>query len=176
MAKKNKKGGLFSLGNLLSLVAIAAGVVALCMIAMPSLTIEGKLATFGLAEDLTNYSGLKVVFGAKTEKYEYILFSFMNLLPYILVLVGLVVLALKVLGKMGGLANIIAVVAFVAAGVLFLLVPNFTILSEGFEAAIKVANLLTEVVSLKLATGALISAVCSFVAGVCALVPVFVKK
>jgi len=175
MAKK-KKGGLFSLSNLLYLVALVASVVAIGLIVAPALEIEGKLATFGLS-DSTSYSGMKVVFGAKTEKYEYMLFSFMNLLPYILVLVAAIVLVLKVLGKLNsGIGNIIAVVALVAAGVLFLLVPNFTVLAESFAAAIDLANAFKEVVTLKVGIGAIMAAVCSFVAGVCTLVPMFVKK
>ncbi|MBQ8424989.1 MAG: hypothetical protein IJX17_03090, partial [Clostridia bacterium] len=161
-----KSSGLFSLGNLLCLVAIVAGVVAVCMIAMPSLKIESALSSLTGPK---TYSGLKAVFGSKVEDYEYMSFSFMNLLPYILVLAGVVVLALKVLGKMGGLANIVAVVAFVAAGILFLFVNKFVVLSDVYELALKLAEV-------KIGVGALISAICSFVAGACALVPVFVKK
>ena len=166
MAKKKKKGGLFSLGNLLSIIAIIAGVVAVCMITMPSLKIETALSSL---TGPTTHSGLKVVFGSKIEDYEYMSFSVMNLLPYILVLVGVIALALKVLGKMGGFANIVAVAAFVAAGVLFLFVNKFVVLSDVYELALKLAEV-------KMGVGALISAICSFVAGFCALVPVFVNK
>ena len=165
MAKK-KNGGLFSLGNLLSLIAIVAGVVAVAMIAMPSLKIETALSSL---TGPTTHSGLKVVFGSKVEDYEYMSFSFMNLLPYILVVAGVIILALKVLGKMGGLANILAVAAFVAAGVLFLFVNKFVVLSDVYELALKLAEV-------KIGMGALISAICSFVAGACALLPIFVKK
>lgn len=168
MAKK--KSSLFSLSNLLYIGALVLGVVAICMIMTTSLTIEGSVGSY---KGTTGVSGIKVVFGAEDDGF---LFSFMNLVPYILLVAAVVLLVLKVLGKMnGGLANIVATVLFVVAGVMFLMVPNFVVLEETFKKLFDLA-LKTELVKKVAGTGAIISAICSFVAGVCSLVPLFTKK
>lgn len=169
MAKK-KKGGLFSLSNLLCIGALVLGVVAICMITMATINIEGSV---GSLKGTTGFSGIKVVFGSEE---DLTLFSFMNLIPYILLVAGVILMALKVLGKMnGGLVNILAAVVFIAAGVMFILAPNFTLFTDAFTVLLK-AGIKTGLVKKTVAIGGIISAVCSFVAGACSAVSMFVKK
>ena len=169
MAKK-KKNKLFSLSNLLCIAALALGVVAVGMIAMATINIEGSV---GSLKGTTGFTGIKVVFGSEK---DLTLFSFMNLIPYILLVVGVLLMALKVHGKMNnGLINIVAVALFVGAGVMFILAPNFTIFTDAFTVLLK-AGIKTGLVKKTLAMGGLVSAICSFAAGACSLVSMFVKK
>lgn len=167
-----KKSG-FTLAKVFYLVAGVLGVVAICMIALTSMNIKGSV--FGLT-GTTEYTGIQTTFGYKTDNAEYLMFSFMNLLPYIFVLVAALISVAKVFGKMdSGLMGFIALGLFVAAGVLFLLNTQFTVLSDNYASAIKLANTLTTTVTKSLGTGAIISACCSFGGAVAILLPRFVK-
>lgn len=160
--------------NLFNLAAIILGVVALCMIAVASLTVKGSV--FGLSGE-TNYSGLKAVFGYKDGDTTYLLFSFLNLLPYLFVLASVVILAMQMFGKANSsIMSFVVFGLFVASGVLFLFAPAFTNFSEGYQNAIDLANTLTKVVTKELGIGAIISACASFAAGLCVLLPKFIKK
>lgn len=168
MAKK--KSG-FSTAKIFYLVACVLGVAAICMIALTSMNVKGSVLGFTSTSEFT---GIQTTFGYKSENgVEYLLFSFMNLLPYILVLVATLISVAKVFGKMdSGLMGFIALGLFVAGGVLFLLNTQFTVLSENYANAIKIAGSL---VTKSLGTGAIISACCSFGGALAILLPRFVK-
>ena len=171
MAKK--KNG-FSTAKIFYLIAGVLGVVAICMIALTSMNVKGSVLGFTSTSEFT---GIQTTFGYKSENgTEYLLFSFMNLLPYIFVLVATLIAVAKVFGKMdSGLMGFIALGLFVAGGVLFLLNTQFTVLSESYANAIKVANAFTTTVTKSLGTGAIVSACCSFGGALAILLPRFVK-
>lgn len=122
-----------TLGNILvccaALLALVAIIVGLCAPAV-SYTVEafGKSST-------TTYSGAQVTFGytAKTDTVvgtlsgEIWKFSFMNLLTYILAVVGIVFAVLAFLGKLGKISGIVAAACLLVAGVFFFLAVAFTV-------------------------------------------------
>lgn len=165
MAKKKSS----SSGKLMYLIAIVAGVASICMMFMSSMKINGSV--FGLS-GTTEYSGLKVVFGHATENVTYLEFSFMNLLPYLLVVGAVVLCALKLLGVVkAGFMDFIALGLFVAGAVLFFLTPNFAVLADSFANAFKLANAVKkDMVTKTLGIGAILSGAFSAVGAVVILV------
>ena len=168
---KRKKSNL----NLFNLLAIVFGVVALCMIALTALTVKGSV--FGFTGE-TNYSGLNAVFGYENGDTKYLLFSILNLLPYLFILVSVVILVLQLFGKANGsVMSFVAFGLFVAGGVLFLFAPVFANFSEAYQQAIDLANgIVKNAVTKELGVGAIISACTSFAAGLCVVLPKFLKK
>ena len=168
MAKKKN-----NLGNVLNLLAIVLGVAAVCMLFLTNFVVTDS-ATGALSE---NYTGLQTVFGYATENSTYLMFSFMNLLPYLLVIVAVVLLTLKV-AKISKckLLDLISAGCFIVAGILFFFTTNFVILSEGYVDTIKVANLIKTVVSTSLGFGAIIAAISSILAGTFVVVSKFISK
>ena len=170
MAKKKDS----SLGKLLYLGSIVAGVVAIAMIFLTSMKIEGSV--FGLS-GTTEYSGINVVFGYSTDNAEYIKFSFLNLLPYLFVVGGVILVALKICGiSKTKLFDLIAMVLFIAGGALFFFTPNFVVLAESFKNAITIANSIKTIVTMGLGIGAILSGVLSIGAGVIIAVKNFLCK
>ena len=164
MAKKQK----LDLGLIATFVAILLGVVAVITLFLPAIAIE---------EMETTYTGLQVAFGytketevfnsvIKTEVFE---FSFMNLLTYILAIVGVVFTVLGFLGKGGKFATLIATIAFVLAGVFFLLTVAFTIPAVDESLVEKLKE------TFKLGVGAIIGAICSFLSAIASGYKLLVK-
>ena len=83
-----------SVGKPLSFVAAVLGVVAVVMLFLPAI---------GIKDTDTTYTGLQITFGYKESLlgFEYTVFdfSFMNLLTYILAVVGIVFSVLSAMGK-----------------------------------------------------------------------------
>ena len=161
MAKKKKNSGL---GKILSFAALALGVVAIAMlfvavVANPdvkagSLTIEGQKLT-----------GLQVAFGYSEKEIECLAFSFMALLPWVLVIAGVVLTALNTFSKKSSkLFDFISIGVFVAAGVLFFMMPSFMVFAE------TLSGVVLEALEWKLAFGAIAAAICSIAAGALVLV------
>ena len=140
--RKNKKNASLALTAL----SVLGGLVAVIMLFLPAVEFKG-----------ITYTGLQVSFGYTNETFrtEVFGFSFMNLLPYLLALGGLVFSALGAAGRGSKLGAIIAAAAFIAAGVFFIMTNTFcdTVGKEFLE----------------LAYGAIVAAVASFVAGACQL-------
>lgn len=142
----------------LPLLAALLGVVALVMLFVPAV----------VASEDVSYNGLKVAFGYTqseggviTINLQHLKFSFMNLLPYILVLVGIVACVMGYKGNK--LATFVGFVCFVAAAVLFFLavsfaVPGSALTLDGTLDAAKVKENWT------LGAGAIVAGVCSGVA------------
>lgn len=115
----------------LPLAAVLLGIVAIVMLFVPAV----------VASEDVSYTGLQVVFGysEKTDIFgsqlvtEMLSFSFMNLLPYILVLVGVVCCVLAFMNPKNKLFAFVAFVCFVVAAVFFFLAVSFTIPAEGWE-------------------------------------------
>ena len=161
MAKKKKNSGL---GKILSFAALALGVVAICMsfvavVANPDV----KLGTAVIeGQKLT---GLQVAFGYSEKEISCLAFSFMALLPWVLVIAGVVLTALNTFSKKGSkLFDFISIGAFIAAGVLFFMMPSFMVFAE------TLSGVVLEALEWKLAAGAIVAGACSIVAGALVLV------
>ena len=139
--RKNKKNASLALTAL----SVLGGLVAVIMLFLPAVEFRG-----------ITYTGLQVSFGYTNDlRLEVFGFSFMNLLPYLLALGGLVFSALGATGRGSKLGALIAAAAFIAAGVFFIMTNTFcdTVGKDLLE----------------LAYGAIVAAVASFVAGACQL-------
>lgn len=148
--KKNKNVALA-----VSAIAVLLGVVAIVMMFVPSV---------GVKDSDTTYKGMEVTFGYQRTvslvKYTVFEFSIMNLISYILVAGGVVFTILGALGRGSKFAGFIAAGAFVVAGVFFFLMPQYTVINS--DATRYLGNLND---NLTLGAGAIVSAVCSLLAG-----------
>ena len=92
-----------NLGKPLAFVAAVLGLVAVVMLFLPAI---------GIKDTDTTYTGLQITFGCKESLlgFEYTVFdfSFMNLLTYILAVVGIVFSVLSAVGKGSKFAAFIA--------------------------------------------------------------------
>ena len=160
----------------LPLLAALLGVVALVMLFVPAVVVS---------EDVS-YNGLKVAFGYTqseggviTINLQHLKFSFMNLLPYILVLVGIVACVMGYKGNK--LATFVGFVCFVVAAVFFFLSVSFCVPNEGLEDLISgIGGLFGEEASVKdsltLGAGAIVAGVCSGVAALSIAASSVLKK
>lgn len=161
-----------SVGKPLSFVAAVLGLAAVVMLFLPAI---------GIKDTDTTYTGLQITFGYKGKnslpglEYTVFNFSFMNLLTYILAVVGIVFSVLSAMGKGSKFASFIAAAAFAVAGVFFFLSVSYTMPNEGA---------LSEIISfvggdikdaLTLAYGAIIGGVASLLAAVCNLGKIVLK-
>lgn len=167
MAKK--KSG-FDLGKILYVVAIVLGLVAVCMLFVDAVKVPDT-EVLGNTIEGEGYSGLKVAFGYKEEDTAVFGFSFLGLLPVILVLVGMVLTALNTASKNSNkILDYVSMIAFVVAGVLYFIMPSFVVCTDTLLG--KVAAEIDYV----LAVGSIIAAICSILAGVVVLAKNLLKK
>lgn len=163
MAKKKTK-----MKSYLPLAAAIFGVLALIMLFLPAIVVGDE-----------SYNGLKVVFGY-TEKAEVfgstietkiLKFSFMNLLPYLLVIGGIV---LNVLNRKNGskLFALIATACFIVATVFFFCTIGSTVLAGDMND--KIVEAIKD--EWKLGVGSILAAICSILAGLASITPVVMKK
>lgn len=170
MSKKSKS----KINIILYAVAIILAVVAVCMIFVDvsaiakngdtGYVLTGIQATFGYSEE-TKLAGTLV----------YTEFSFMNLLVYILLIVG-VVLALLRLFKVAksGVVDWVAIAAFAAAAVLYFIMPSFVVYGKTWSGLVETA---IELGSAKtLMVGAIVGGVTSALAAVSLLANKFMAK
>ena len=173
MAKKSKKQK--TNGKLFLAIALLFGIASIFMILLPAIKV---------IDNDTAYTGLQVVFG-HDEKKETLFgstittpileFSFMNLLAYILVIVGVITLILNLIGKANGLLSLISIIALVGAGVLFFLTANFTMPVVGDISSFLGATVEEIRTYYQLGIGAILGGIFSILAGVSQLVKNFVK-
>ena len=172
MAKKktNSKKS-FSLNQIMSIVAIVLGVVALAMIFVVAVNVPATdLGVLGSVE-YDGYSGLNVAFGCSDGGVEILSFSFMALLPYVMVLLGIVATAVNTFGKKSRkMLNDIAGGLFLVAGVMFFMMPNFMVFADNVVAKV-VAEL-----EFKAVIGAIIAGVCAVVSGVAMFAKSLINK
>ncbi len=172
MAKKktNSKKS-FSLNQIMSVVAIVLGVVALAMMFVTTVNVPATdLGVLGTVE-YEGYTGLNVAFGYSENDVAILSFSFMALLPYVMVLAGIVLTALNTFGKKSSrLFDDIAGGLLLVAGVMFFMMPNFMVFADNIAAKV-VAEL-----DFKIVIGAIVAAVSSLVAGVAMFAKTFLKK
>lgn len=179
MAKKKSSKKL--LGSILSGVTILFAIVALCMMFVKSVKVmsgENEVLSFTGAQTVFGYTWKKEVLGT-TLSAKILDFSFMNLLPYLLLLAGILFAALGYEGKSGFLMNILATAAFVVAAVFFFLAPQFVVVAESGSSIVDSA--VNSIVSaLKddgatVAIGGILAGVFSAIAAVCSGLKIFVK-
>lgn len=158
-----------SVGKPLSFVAAVLGLVAVVMLFLPAI---------GIKDTDTTYTGLQITFGYKESLlgFEYTVFdfSFMNLLTYILAVVGIVFSVLSAVGKGSKFAAFIAAAAFAVSGVFFFLSVSYTLPNED---ASKIISFIGGDIkdALTLAYGAIIGGVASLLAAVCNLGKIVLK-
>lgn len=169
-----KKGKFLTLANIISLVSIVLGIVAICMMFTNSVGLALKIGE--KTSESTAYSGLNATFG----KENVFAFSFMNLLTYILVIAAIVFAILKLTNVFSGkLSSILTTILFVVAGVFFFCSGTFSVVVEEFNTANSLLGSITGnnlVVVKTLEIGSIIAGICSLLAGVCSLVPLFTAK
>lgn len=158
-----------SIGKPLSFVAAVLGLVAVVMLFLPAI---------GIKDTDTTYTGLQITFGYKESLlgFEYTVFdfSFMNLLTYILAVVGIVFSVLSAMGKGSKFAAFIAAAAFAVSGVFFFLSVSYTLPNEDASKIISfVGGDIKD--ALTLAYGAIIGGVASLLAAVCNLGKIVLK-
>lgn len=140
----------------LPLVAVILAVVAIAMIFLPC------------SKGNDDWKGFNAVFGYSMSAFGMTVnvfeFSFMNLLTYVLVIVGLVCAAMAA-KKDNIIVNIVGAVCLLVAGIFFFMTPNFIVVTGGGSAE-----------GLELGTGPIIAAICSILAAVCVAVPAVLKK
>ena len=164
MAKKKN-----NVGTLLSAVAVVLGVVAVCMFFLTSVkVVTNVLGVTGTTE----FVGKDVVFGRE----NYAGFSFMNLLPYILVIVGVVFAIVSLVSKKNAkMFDYIAGLALVVAGVLFFVTAGFTQWIESYRNVLDL-GIKAETTTVSLGVGAIISAITSILAGILVCAKQLMKK
>ena len=168
MAKK--KSG-FNLGKILYLIAAVLGVVSIVMMFVDTVKIpDTDLGVLGTVEG-EGYSGMKIAFGYKEDDVAVFGFSFMALLPYLLALAGVVLSAVNMLAKKSNkILDLVAVVAFVVAGVLFFIMPNFMVFADTITGKIAAE------IDYKITIGAIVSAITAIASGAVVLVKTLLKK
>lgn len=134
MAKKSKS----QLNIILYGVAILLAIVSICMMVVngSALAKDGETAYI--------LTGLQATFGYTEETLignaVYTQFSFMNLLTYILLAVGIVLVILKMLKVAKSDAiNWVAIIVFVAAGILYFMMPNFVVYGKAWSSLVDAA-------------------------------------
>lgn len=131
MAKKKN-----SVSKYTSLLAILLAIASACMIFCTAIVYKVSDSA-----NPVNFTGMQVTFGYTANALEgitssikadinYFAFSFMNLLPYILLLVGIVFAVLKVVGGKNNskMISFVAAACFIAGGVLMFCVVPFSVL------------------------------------------------
>lgn len=149
MAKKSAKKISISVDKLVYCVAAVLGLAALLLIFAPAASLEYSLFS-------GTFKGTELVFGVE----DAFVFSFLNLLTYLLLLGGIVMLVLKLVGAKSKLFDLLGAGLLIAAGVMFFLVAAF---------ALPIKNSLCEAVyqygTVHLLVGPILAAVFSLLSG-----------
>jgi len=160
-----------SLNKILYGVAVLLSVVAVFMIFAPALGITYT------GHDNATYTGLQAVFGYSQTKTilgasvttNFLSFSFMNLLTYILLIVAIVLLVVKLCGKLNSkIVDYIIAVLLVVSGIFFFVTSNFAVLAGFYDAT-------ADVITRTLGTGAIVSGVLAIVSSIVVVVASVLK-
>lgn len=153
-----------SLKKVAPLVAVLAAIVALVMVFLPALVVEDE-----------TYNGIKAIFGHSEQvlgslKTEILCFSIMNLLTYVLVIVGGFCAFLSAKNPKKTISSFLAAICLLAAGILFFFTVDFTVLGE------TLAQLGTaKDYGFELGVGAIIGGIVSIIGALFASVPAVSK-
>lgn len=161
MAKSKKT----NVGMFITLGAIVLALVAFFLMFAPAVGGKNTNSTF---------TGAQIAFGYKEENtgVAILSFSFMNFLPYLLILIGLVFSVLALFGKLSFISKIVSAGCYIAAGVFFFCAVQFT-LPANIESD-KLVQVFRDALTLN--AGVIVSGVLSFLAGLAAVSTIFVKK
>ena len=172
MAKKNK--GL-KLSSIVSLGAIVMAIVAFFLMFAPAVKGSFTIGGFKLGEK--TYTGADIAFGytytgeLTSTKYEVFAFSFMNCLPYLLLLIGVVFSGLAAFGKLGKIAPVVAAACYLVAGVFFFCAVPFTQFhTDSADAAAEMRKLLS------LQAGVIVSGILAILSSLSSVSALFIKK
>lgn len=173
---KSKKAK--SLNKLISLAGALLAIVAVVMVFLPQIAaVNGD----------TTFNGIAIAFGKKLSSVDggsffksstTINFSFLNLLAYVLVVLGLVINVLQLVGiAKGKLMSLIAALALVAGGILFFFALKFSsvttsgaVLGIGGEATSKFSDFNTDSAKVwQLGYGAITGGITAILSGLCSL-------
>lgn len=130
MTKKNKQ-----LSTILYALAAVLALVAVCMMFtnVSALKLSGETGN-----ELT---GVEAVFGYETHGQEIAKFSFMNMLTYVLLIVGIVLVALRLFNVLKSQnADWVIVGLFVVAAVLYFLMPQMIVYTDTIAKSIETMN------------------------------------
>lgn len=171
MAKKSKAKQ--STGNLFTLIALLLSIASLIMLFLPAINVINSETTFKGSQVVFGYEEVTKVLGS-TITTSILDFSFMNLLTYILVVVGTVLLIVNILGKGNDLTDLISIVALLVAGILFFLTVNFT-MPYLDELASKITTIEEVRENYELGIGAILGGIFSILAAVSLVLKKVVK-
>ncbi len=161
MAKKKKKQ---SNASLLSIVAAVLGFITLAVLFLPAI---------GIKDTETTYTGAQIAFGYKKSSFgvevDVFNFSFMNLLPFILAVAGLV-FAIYAGLKGSKLFALLAGLIFIAEGVFLLLGVANCVPAGRVEAVVEAFR-----DTCVLAWGSIVGAIIAFIAGAASVFSVVAK-
>lgn len=165
MSKKSK----LTLKTILYSVAVVLGVVSICMMFASAFAVTQSVTILGqTAENVTVYTGVQAVFG----KEDVLAFSFMNLLSYILVLVGAVFAVLKACGVLKSkIFDYVIIALFVVAALFFFLTVQLLAWNETTKSILDVAQS-----TYSLGAGPIVSAILSLCSAACVGVACTRKK
>lgn len=153
-----KKSGV----NLWYCTAAVLALVAILMMFVTNINIVGKLSN----EVHYACNGLQTVFGYKDGNLEVYSFSFMNLLAYLLVIAGLVLVLLKLANASNSnIVDILAICVLLVGGVLFFLMPSLAVCPYA-----------SSLVTLQLGIGAIIGGVLAILGAVVVALKLVLKK
>lgn len=156
------------LNKILTFVMGGCLLVALIMMFLPA-----------VKADEQSYNGLKLIFGYTAKQSvggisvekEFLEFSFMNLLTYLLALVGLVLVVLQIVKGENKIFNYAVIGCALVAAIFFFLTKNFAVLNEDIKKAYEMLNTsFTELFDL--AVGPILGGVFSIVACLCGVAKV----
>ena len=166
MAKKKSKS---NLGKIFGVVAAVLGLVAICMIFVDTIKIPDT-EIFGKVVEGKGYSGLDVVFGFKSEDVAVFNFSIIALLPYLLIIAGVVLSVLNCARKGNKVLDFVTAGLFIVAAVLCFLMPSFVVCSDTLPGKIAAE------VDYTLAVGAIVSAISSIFAAIVVAAKSIIQK
>ena len=167
MAKKNK--GL-ELSTVYALGAIVMALVAFFLMFAPA-----------ASNSLTSYTGAQMAFGySKSSEVlgsvPVLNFSFLNFLPYLLLLIGIVFSGLAAFGKLSKIAPFIAAACYLVAGVfLFCVIPFCSPSVNSGIGGIDDNYIKNFKDALSLGTGAIVAGIFALLSALCSVCPFFIK-
>ena len=177
--KKLKKEQINLINMIVACAAALFGIVAIVMMFVTSMKIDNTQLTFTGAQLTFGYSNVEAAFGG-TVTTPLLKFSFMNLLTYLLVIAGIVLVVLAFLDKGGKYIPFIAAACFLLAGIFFFLQAKFSMPTDELVGIIKAANLqFGEGFNVKscmhIGAGAIVAGILSILSAGASLVKVFLK-
>jgi hypothetical protein len=165
MAKKKSKNN--NVAKYTTFISVLLGIVAVVMMFLPAISITDSEASYTGLQLAFGYSETPIKIGSYSATIVYFNFSFMNLLTYILVILGVVFTVLGSKGKGGAFASFISALMFIVGGVFFFMQGSFSVPGE-------ILSIVKD--SFVLAIGAIIGGVASILAGICALAKIVLNK